>query len=316
VLFSTPLAALLVAAGAAAVPIIIHLLNRKRFRVVPWAAMRFLLAAQKRNIRRMRIEQLLLSGLDSYFSGKYNRAINLWTRVLFLDRHHDRARAYIDRARNAEAEQQREAEALLHEGLQAFDDGKIDQARRLLNTALDRGASSDLALGVLNRIERLAVAQGRHARDTDDRREVPPVVRSRHASPRVRPSDGTQMVSTLWLVVVIVVAMMAAGAWVFSLDDLTTWARWPGSPLSDLPPSATTTLLEPLPVPGTADVLLRRAQAHFAAGRVRDALAVLDQVPVGNPRHADAERLRGLIQRELLAAADAVIPPPDSRHDE
>lgn len=56
----TPLAALAVAAGAASVPILIHLLNRKRFRVVTWAAMRFLLAAQRKNTRRMRLEQLIL----------------------------------------------------------------------------------------------------------------------------------------------------------------------------------------------------------------------------------------------------------------
>ncbi len=43
-----------------AVPIIIHLLNRRRFKIVTWAAMRFLLAAQRQNTRRMRIEQLLL----------------------------------------------------------------------------------------------------------------------------------------------------------------------------------------------------------------------------------------------------------------
>jgi hypothetical protein len=59
-LFETPWITLAVAAGAASLPIIIHLLNRKRFRVVTWAAMRFLLAAQRRNTRRMRLEQLLL----------------------------------------------------------------------------------------------------------------------------------------------------------------------------------------------------------------------------------------------------------------
>ncbi|HWY88470.1 MAG TPA: BatA domain-containing protein, partial [Gemmataceae bacterium] len=51
---------LLAGAGAVSVPIIIHLLNRRRFKVVTWAAMRFLLAAQKQNTRRMRIEQLVL----------------------------------------------------------------------------------------------------------------------------------------------------------------------------------------------------------------------------------------------------------------
>src|SRR5436190_4295564 len=51
---------LAVGAGAVSVPIIIHLLNRRRFKIVTWAAMRFLLAAQKQNTRRMRLEQILL----------------------------------------------------------------------------------------------------------------------------------------------------------------------------------------------------------------------------------------------------------------
>jgi len=44
----------------AAVPIVIHLLNRRRFQRVPWAAMEYLLAAMKRNRKRMRMEQWLV----------------------------------------------------------------------------------------------------------------------------------------------------------------------------------------------------------------------------------------------------------------
>ena len=55
-----------------------------------------------------RIEELLLAGLDHYFSGQHELAISVWTRVLFLDRSHARARAYIERARGAIAERQRE----------------------------------------------------------------------------------------------------------------------------------------------------------------------------------------------------------------
>jgi von Willebrand factor type A domain/Aerotolerance regulator N-terminal len=59
-IFETPLAAVAVGGAAVSIPIVIHLLNRRRFKVVTWAAMRFLLAAQKKNTRRMRLEQLLL----------------------------------------------------------------------------------------------------------------------------------------------------------------------------------------------------------------------------------------------------------------
>ena len=60
VFFEAPLTAAAVAGGAVSIPIIIHLLNRRRYRIVTWAAMRFLLAAQRKNTRRMRLEQLLL----------------------------------------------------------------------------------------------------------------------------------------------------------------------------------------------------------------------------------------------------------------
>lgn len=56
--FLNPL--LLVALPLCAIPIVIHLLNRRRFHRVPWAAMEYLLAAMKRNRKRLRMEQWLV----------------------------------------------------------------------------------------------------------------------------------------------------------------------------------------------------------------------------------------------------------------
>jgi hypothetical protein len=52
--------ALLAGAALASVPLIIHLLNRQRYKPMPWAAMRFVLAAYRRTRRRARLENLLL----------------------------------------------------------------------------------------------------------------------------------------------------------------------------------------------------------------------------------------------------------------
>ena len=82
--------------------------------------------------RDAKIEQLLLVGLDHYFAARYEQAINVWTRALFFDRCHARARAYIERARSALAERQRESEELLQSGVAAFHRGEADTARRLL----------------------------------------------------------------------------------------------------------------------------------------------------------------------------------------
>src|SRR3954447_26907895 len=106
-----------------------------------------------------RIEELLLAGLDHYFNGQHELAITVWTRVLFLDRTHARARAYIERARTAIAERQREGDELLHAGLAAFSRGDAGDARRLLTSAVACGARPEEAMAVLERLDRLATPE-------------------------------------------------------------------------------------------------------------------------------------------------------------
>src|SRR4051812_19259851 len=111
---------------------------------------------REQEVAESRIEELLLAGLDHYFSGQHELAINVWTRVLFLDRSHARARAYIERARTAIAERQREGDELLHAGLAAFSRGEAVDARRLLTSAVERGARPEEAMAVLERLDRVA----------------------------------------------------------------------------------------------------------------------------------------------------------------
>jgi hypothetical protein len=248
-----------------------------------------------------RIEHLLITGLDHYFAGEFETAINLWTRVLFLDRTHDRARAYIDRARSAQAEQQRASEELVHEGLEAFGRGDVARARELLLDALERGASHDLALGVLGRIDRLDVGQA----------PAPPSSRSASNRRRSRTEGGAaatddaraRRATTSWIAVAGVAALIVGVAWWASVDGvpLIEWwsARTPANPAVIVEP------IEPLPVPAPAETHVAQARALFAAGRLHDALRSLDKVPLGDPLRGDAERLRADIQRELLAVANA-----------
>src|ERR1700730_1659529 len=102
--------------------------------------------------RDAKIEQLLLAGLDHYFAAHYDLAINVWTRALFFDRSHARARAYIDRARSALAERQRRAEELLQSGVAALDRGQGAEARRLLQAAVESGARVDELHPLLDRL--------------------------------------------------------------------------------------------------------------------------------------------------------------------
>lgn len=260
------------------------------------------------------MEQLLVTGLDHYFAEEFEQAINVWTRVLFLDRAHDRARAYIERARSAQAERLRASEALVHQGLAAFDRGEVARARELLSDALDQGASHDLALGVLGRIDRLDVGPGRVAGT------VPGVsARRRTAAVRSiigrRGADGTRpSARRFWMAAAVVMAVVTGlTAWMVAAPGVSDrWRPAFGPSEVDARPAA----LTPLPVPAPTEVYVAQGRALFAAGKLRDALRSLDRVPAGDSLRPEADRLRGQIQRELLATsapgAPAAVPPAPS----
>jgi tetratricopeptide (TPR) repeat protein len=257
--------------------------------------------------RDARIEQLLLAGLDEYFAHRYEYAINLWTRVLFLDRQHDRARAYIERARRAQAERQRESDAALHQAVAAFHAGDVARARELVTDALDRGASPDEAHGMLERIERLGVGQA----SPKGRRRVPlpsiswPAVPT--APPEAVPRDRrTRGVSAALLLGAAAVGVLAVAAWGLTLPEPAAWSIFSS-------PAASTSAIPwtpgPLPMPQASEFHLSRARAFVATGRVRDALAALDRIPVGDPLRADADRLKAEVQQQLLSLVTMERPP-------
>jgi uncharacterized membrane protein len=61
--------------AAAAIPVVIHLVNRRRYKRVVWAAMPFLLAAGKTSVRRRRIEQWMLLVLRALLIGMFCLAL-------------------------------------------------------------------------------------------------------------------------------------------------------------------------------------------------------------------------------------------------
>lgn len=233
--------------------------------------------------REARIEQLLLSGLDQYFAGRYEQAIDIWTRVAFLERGHGRARAYIDRARSALAERQRESEELVQSGVAAYHAGNLAEARSLLTRAVDEGGLSDTALMFLQHLSRLDRGAAGHAQvpagEPRGKRDTPSSVPTRWGA--------TVLASTL-AAAVIFVAAIPVGSW-----------------LADLPinaPAPVPVAPEPLPVLRPSDVLLARARMLSADGHLRDALRLLDRIDLADPARADSDRLKADIQRMLLAS--------------
>ena len=249
--------------------------------------------------RDAKIEQLLLVGLDHYFAARYDLAINVWTRALFLDRSHARARAYIERARSALAERLRESEELLQNGVAAFDRGEGDEARRLLQAAIDRGAPSEEALAVLERLNRL---------------ETPaPATASAPTGPKLRrraPRAGAGSTSSIGGAIAIsafaigVLALAGWATWTNRIDWRSLVALAQNAGRVDAPAAKTAAPVArdaSLPLPRRGEETLTRARGLAASGHLREALSSLDAVRSTDPQRADADRLRGDIQRQLLA---------------
>jgi tetratricopeptide (TPR) repeat protein len=245
--------------------------------------------------REARIEELLLSGLDLYFAGQYERAISVWTRIVFLDRHHDRARAYIERARSALAERQRQSDELLHTGVAAYEARDVDKARDLLTRAVEQG--SDTAHLFLDRLNRVA-APGVAADLRIDPR--PPRVRDGRRAPLAPPRRGwaAGALAAVAVAAAMLLGGLPIGTWLSGLQG--------GVPVR----TAQSVPEEPLPVVRAAETALVRARGFYRDGRLRDALRVLDRIGPGDPARAEADLLRADIQRDLLAAAGLAVSSP------
>jgi tetratricopeptide (TPR) repeat protein len=245
--------------------------------------------------RDAKIEQLLLVGLDHYFAAQYEQAINVWTRALFLDRGHARARAYIERARSALAERQRQSEELLQQGMAALQRGEGDSARRLLEAALHQGGPSDEALAALDRLSRLELGGGAQQQSPGASRDRAP----REASDVVPPRAATPVRGLLGWATLGIVAVGAV-----SIAVIVKGSEWRAVlPLQPLPPPS---LAPPppadsgLPLPRRGETALARARALAATGHFREALAALDRIRPADAQRADADRLRAEIQQQLL----------------
>jgi tetratricopeptide (TPR) repeat protein len=247
--------------------------------------------------RDARIEELLLTGLTHYFADQHEQAINVWTRVLFIDRGHARARAYIERARSAIAERQRQGDELLHSGCLALDRGDAEEARALVASAVEHGASTDEALAVLARIDRLENAAASY----------PPVVRrlpsssgAVHAVDRPRPLSH-------WVLVGLAGVVLGAGA-ILAITGVDAGFLAIGRQRAAAPLGWLSTKV---PVPTAAEVALMRGEALFARGRLHDAVAALDAVPAGDPLRARADEITAAIQKQLLATGRGDPPAAD-----
>jgi hypothetical protein len=250
----------------------------------------------------VKIEQLLLAGLDHYFASQYEQAINIWTRALFFDRNHARARAYIERARRAQAERQRESEELLHNGAVAYRRGDGREARRLLQAALDAGAPFEDTFPMLERLNQLEASTS----------QLPaPDARHLAHTPASAAADQGRARSTPALVAGVALLLMVAVGTYVVVSSRGEWRPW--SSLAGeraMSTSAPTVREVVFNVPAAGEMALTSARNSMARGDLHAALSALERVRPTDPMKREADRLRADIQRQLLRSASDGSPDP------
>jgi tetratricopeptide (TPR) repeat protein len=235
------------------------------------------------------IEALLVEGLDRYFARQYEDAIHVWTRVLFLDRTHPRARAYIDRARSALAERERRGDEMLQASHDLLDRGETDAARAMLQEALAHGADDERAAALWLKVERRERTRATAFIGVDPVR--------RHEARPARwewPRPSRLALALLVLTVTGVLGDLVSRVW-FA----------PGSPADVAVAKADRVAPAVL---SSGDVALVRARTLYTRGRLAEALQELDRAPSTGPTRAETETMRREIQRLLLATSQVRSP--------
>jgi hypothetical protein len=271
------------------------------------------------------IEQLLLAGLDHYFIGQYEQAIHVWTRVFFLDRGHARARAYIERARCALAEHQREAEARGAEeaiaprpgaggamaAASALAQSPVPHNRAAaaeltdtLPAALPRRRLSrrDLWRGVPESSILADRAAAFASADLAAAGMMPPGPQLAGPAGAIAavPRSGARVRTHVLLITLAVVLLCSAAYVVVARDRLAIWWLTPAESTAAAPLA---NLEEPLPLPRISEQTLARARSLFARGHLHEALQALSAVGADDPLRRDADTLLIEVERALLDTA-------------
>jgi hypothetical protein len=222
-----------------------------------------------------RIDQLLTAGLDDYFAGRHERAVQVWSRVFFLDRTNARARAYIERARGAIAERQRVAEA-----------ASADPRRDCRGDGAPADGRPDDGSGVL------VVNGALAARLAPAEAATVPVAETSAlaATRRARLAHGL-------LVAAAGVLLFVAGYTVAARDRLAEWVSGAASRRPVIPTEGRTS--------GRA---LDEAREAMTARRYDDARRALSRIPPGDPLRPDADRLLAQLQRAFPVNSPMLAP--------
>ncbi len=100
-----------------------------------------------------KVAALLAEGQEAFDRGDYAQAVDVWTRIYLIDPHNQEAERRIEQARRRREELDRLAEMKYAEALEAFEGGRLGEAKELLQEVLSLQPQHVDANDLLARLE-------------------------------------------------------------------------------------------------------------------------------------------------------------------
>jgi tetratricopeptide (TPR) repeat protein len=267
-----------------------------------------------------KIRDLLQKGHELAEVGRFHQAIHIWERILFLDRGNRTAREWIDKAKRAVAEQEREFDAQVLQASRLLEGGDRHGARLLVAGVLDRDPRHPEARSLWERLEILERRGDRPSRSLSvSGGRVPVRSRRQRTAPLARPDAGRpRPVSALKVAAFLFSALCLFGAGALYLhlnwDFLVSEGPFGSARESG---AGTVDPIEIPPVPFPAELHYYSGYRLFAKGKYREALVELARVERQSPAFESARSLTLRIEERLLRGAlgGETAPPGDRRKD-
>lgn len=248
-----------------------------------------------------KIDELMRQGDRLVRSGRYQQAIHVWTRILFLDRGSYAARDAIEKAKRMLAERQREIDVMVLDAAQFHRDGDRHKAKKLLDHVLSidpRHTEGQSLWEKLDSLER----RGENSLSLNAEPEMEPSPRPRRRAgkgvvtrARSKPELPLKMTAFLFCAL----CLLALGGLYLHLnwDFLVRDSAFASSPREgqdvlskrDIPP-----------LPTLSELHYFNGARLFAKGQYREALSELERVDRQTGVFEDARSLVLRIEERLL----------------
>ncbi|HEX9985255.1 MAG TPA: tetratricopeptide repeat protein [Thermoanaerobaculia bacterium] len=267
-----------------------------------------------------KIDQYLTEGDRAFDNGDYQQAIDFWSRIFLIDVTNEAASDRIERAKGRRREIEQKVEAILSNGIQAYDRKDLDTARARFDEVLFLDPNNNTAQEYLDRLdtpaEPIAIPGvppppvpppdddagfgfldepmgGSYApplMPPDDSQEPAAAPRSgrKSAAAKAAPAPKTGKPKGIPVPVLgaVLLVLLAAGGWF-------AWTTFSGG---DDDAAVSTA--------GNSDALFNRASLLAQSGKFDEAIATLQKVLPDDPQHDRAlEMIADLQQKKGSAAA-------------